>query len=52
VERVAPTSVTDTGSVTFPVTITMIDDDLSAVRPGMTASANIAVATESATSSD
>lgn len=52
VERIAPTSVTDTGSVTFPVTITMIDDDLSAVRPGMTASANIAVATESATSSD
>ena len=52
VERIAPTSVTDTGSVTFPVTITMIDDDLSAVRPGMTASATIVVATESAAGSD
>ncbi|NJN80829.1 MAG: HlyD family efflux transporter periplasmic adaptor subunit [Caldilineaceae bacterium] len=40
VEKIAPTSESGTGFVTFPVTIILTDDDLSAVRPGMTASAN------------
>ena len=40
VERIAPISETETGSVTFPVTILITDDSLDDVRPGMTASAN------------
>ncbi|MCB0130725.1 MAG: efflux RND transporter periplasmic adaptor subunit [Caldilineaceae bacterium] len=39
VQRIAPAGSTETGTVTFPVTIHLADDDLSAVRPGMTASA-------------
>ncbi len=40
VERIAPVSETETGSVTFPVTILFTDEALDDVRPGMTASAS------------
>ena len=39
VERIAPVSDTSTGTVTFPVTIVLTDEELGGVRPGMTASA-------------
>ena len=43
VEKIAPVSSTDTGSVTFPVTVRFTDTDLEGIRPGMTASANFVV---------
>ncbi len=44
VERIAPVSETETGSVTFPVTILFTDEALDNVRPGMTASASFLAA--------
>ncbi len=41
VSRVAPSSASSSGVVNYPVTITITDDDLSGIRPGMTAVATI-----------
>lgn len=42
VEKIAPVSREGAAFVGFPVTLTFTDDDLDAVRPGMTASATFA----------
>ncbi len=41
VSRITPVSTSDSGVVNYPVTIRLTDEDLSAVRPGMTAVATI-----------
>ena len=41
VSRITPASSSDQGVVNYPVTIQLTDDDLSGVRPGMTAVATI-----------
>ncbi len=42
VEKIAPVSREGTAFVGFPVTLSFTDEDLDAVRPGMTASATFA----------
>lgn len=41
VTRIAPSSTATSGVVNYPVTIAITDDDLSGIRPGMTAVATI-----------
>lgn len=43
VEKIAPTSETGTGFVSFPVTIRLLDEPPATVRPGMTANATFSL---------